>query len=92
MYMELESAIKLAIADGKAVFGAKRCIELAEKKKAKAIVYASNAPLRERIASLGVKTYRFNGSSLELGQVCGKPFSVSALAILDENAAAFLGE
>jgi large subunit ribosomal protein L30e len=29
--------------------------------------------------------FRFEGNNMELGALCGKPFSVSALAVIDKG-------
>lgn len=91
--MDIENALKLAVADGKVVLGAKEVKQCITKKKAKAVIYASNAPESGHFSRLrSVKTYRFGGGSVELGIACGKPFSVSAVAITDDSSAALLGE
>lgn len=91
--MDMDSAIKLAVADGKAVYGARSSLALAKEGKAKAIVVASNAPDLELFLSLqNTKVYRYQGGSVGLGLLCGKPYAVSALAITDDGAASFLGE
>jgi len=49
--------------------------------KARLVVVASNC--QEDLSGLGSKVIAFPGTNAELGSACGKPFSVSALAILD---------
>ena len=39
-----------------------------------------------------IKLLKFPGNSLELGTVCGKPFSVNALAVLSEGNSNILKE
>ncbi|MBX8631316.1 MAG: 50S ribosomal protein L30e [Candidatus Thermoplasmatota archaeon] len=91
--MDIEGAIKLAVADGKVVMGERSVERCLQKKKAKAVVYASNAPAAAHYSRLrSVRTYRYSGGSVELGAACGKPFSVSVVAITDDSSAQLLGE
>jgi large subunit ribosomal protein L30e len=74
---------------GKIVMGAKKAIQYAKMGGAKLIIVARNArpDLKDDIvyyAKLsGVPVYEFEGSSVELGTLLGRPHTVSALAILD---------
>jgi large subunit ribosomal protein L30e len=38
----------------------------------------------------GVKTHRYEGTNMELGALCGKPFSVSALAVIEKGSSNIL--
>ncbi|MET1101512.1 MAG: 50S ribosomal protein L30e [Pyrodictiaceae archaeon] len=82
---ELMNAIKT----GKVVLGSRKTIKYVKIGKAKAVIVASNAPpdLRDEIlyyAKLSkIPVYIYPGTSVDLGVACGKPFMVSALAILD---------
>ena len=90
--MDIDNALKLAVADGKVVIGAREVERCLEKKKARAVIYSSNAPAADHYSRLrSVKTHKYSGGSTELGAACGKPFSVSVVAITDEGAAALLG-
>jgi len=40
----------------------------------------------------GIKLIKFNENSLELGTICGKPYSVNALAIIDQGNSNILNE
>jgi large subunit ribosomal protein L30e len=69
------------------LFGAKRSERSVLKGAAKIIVISSNAApqLRERMLQVcrvsGVPVLAFEGTGLQLGSVCGKPFVVSVLCI-----------
>ncbi len=90
--MDIDSALKLAAAEGKIIVGEKEVDRCLEKKKARAVIYASNAPKAAHYARLrSVKTHRYGGGSIELGVACGKPFGVSVVAVTDEGSAALLG-
>ncbi len=92
MNMDIDSALKLAVADGKVVIGEREVERCLEKKKAKALIYSSNAPKAAHYARLrSIKTHKYSGGTMELGVACGKPFGVSVVAITDEGSASLLG-
>lgn len=74
---------------GKVVMGAKKAIKYAKMGGAKMIIVARNArpDIKEDIlyyAKLsGIPIYEFEGTSVELGTLLGRPHTVSALAIID---------
>jgi large subunit ribosomal protein L30e len=55
-------------------------------------VLASNCPqrFRERIVSKSVPTVDLEINSVELGSMCGKPFTISALSIIDAGSSDIL--
>ncbi|EEB74260.1 50S ribosomal protein L30e [Thermococcus sp. AM4] len=74
---------------GKLVMGAKKSIHYAKIGGAKMIIVAKNArpDIKEDIyyyAKLsGIPVYEFEGTSVELGTLLGRPHTVSALAVID---------
>ncbi len=74
---------------GKIVMGAKKAIQYAKMGGAKLIIVARNArpDIKEDIlyyAKLsGVPVYEFEGTSVELGTLLGRPHTVSAISIID---------
>jgi len=74
---------------GKIVMGAKKAIQYAKMGGAKLIIVAKNArpDIKEDIeyyAKLsGVPVYEFDGTSVELGTLLGRPHTVSAISIID---------
>ena len=87
--VDVEKAIRLAVDTGKVKFGSREAVKAALNGEAKLIVVASNCPKAvkgdiEYYCKLSkVSTLEYGGSSVELGSVCGKPFPVSALIVLD---------
>jgi len=85
--IDFNKAIATTVKTGKIQFGTSSALKNAKVKKAKLIIIASNCPshLKESIeyycALSDVPVSIYNGSSLDLGAVCGKPFEVSALSI-----------
>jgi len=87
----LTGAIRLAVETGKVTFGARRGIKESMLAKSKLFVLASNAPkeikknLEQYSGVSGVPIINFEGTSLELGSVCGRPYPVSVLSVQDEG-------
>ena len=87
----LTSAIRLTVEGGKVEFGARKGIKASLLGKAKLFVLAANAPtqIRESVLNFSkisqIPVIEFEGNSLELGSVCGKPFSVCVLSVYDEG-------
>ena len=85
--IDVNKAIATTVKTGKIQFGTSMALKNAKVKKAKLIIIASNCPshFRESIeyyCSLSdIPVSIYNGTSLDLGAVCGKPFEVSALSI-----------
>ena len=67
----------------------RKSIDAVKKGDAKLVVVASNCPKNEyddirRYAELaGIKIQKFEGTSWDLGEVVGKPFMVSAIAVIE---------
>ncbi len=74
---------------GKIVMGAKKAIQYAKMGGVKLIIVAKNArpDIKEDIfyyAKLsGIPVYEFEGTSVELGTLLGRPHTVSAISIID---------
>lgn len=86
---DIERELVNALKTGRVVLGSRRTLRYVKVGKARAVIVASNAPpeIREDIlyyARLGgIPVYIYPGTSVELGAVCGKPFTVASLAVLD---------
>lgn len=88
MELDVARAIRRAVDTGRVVLGVKETLRSIREDKVKLVVVASNckASSREelkRCAGDEVFIYEFPGSSVELGSVCGKPFVVSMLGVLE---------
>ena len=85
--IDIDKAIATAVKTGKVSFGANAAIQSAKTGKAKMIILAANCPkdIKEDIEYYGklskvpILTYR--GASMDLANVCGKMFIISALSI-----------
>jgi large subunit ribosomal protein L30e len=91
--MDLAHALKVALETGKVKLGAEESRAAAEAKKAKLLIVASTCPdekLKTERTLGKVPIYHFEGTAVELGQACGRPFPISAMAIVDAGASAIL--
>lgn len=85
----MNQPIASAVSTGKCKIGAKSTIDAVKKGDAKLVVVAANCPKNEyadlqRYAQIsGIKVQIFEGTSWDLGEVVGKPFMVSAIAIIE---------
>jgi len=87
--VSLDQALAIAVKTGKVLFGANSTIKNVMTGKVRLAIVASNCPeeIRKKIEK-GCKLSKIPfivspRNNVELGRVCGKPFSISALAIRD---------
>jgi large subunit ribosomal protein L30e len=92
--MDLSKELKVAIKTGKVEVGYKVGLKNLGKKKAKLIVVSANTPtdLFSKIkATAGeIQVYKYPGSSWELGGLCGKPFRVTTITIIEPGESGIL--
>jgi len=85
--IDVNKAITTTVRTGKVLFGANNAVKNARIGKAKLIIVAANCPQKIRgdiqyycrLSDVPIAIY--NGTSIDLGAICGKPFMVSALTI-----------
>ena len=86
---DLARAIRQCVDSGKVEFGAARGVKVALSGHAKLMIIASNCPdvlsqdVRHYCKLSGIPVIPYDGTSLELGAVAGRPHSVSVLAVHD---------
>jgi len=84
---DLGKSIALAVKTGKVLFGAKNTLKNAKTGKVRLVVAASSCPQKfyrdvEYCCKLSkIPLIVYNGTGKDLGTVCGKPYTVSVLAI-----------
>ena len=84
--MDFNISLLRALKTGSVVLGPVRTQRCVSEGRARMIVVAGNCPAKIKTKVTGTKNpfiHTFNGSSTALGTVCGKPFSVSTLAIVN---------
>lgn len=85
--VDLNKRVMIAVKTGKVLLGSEKAIDAAKNGRGKLIIVSSNCPkeIREKIGSCaglsGLKVYAYLGSSIDLGEACGKPFAVAAMVI-----------
>ncbi len=85
--IDVDKAIASAVKTGKISFGTTAAVQSAKTGKAKMIIIASNCPkdIKEDIEHYSklsrVPVISYKGASMDLAEVCKKPFIISALTI-----------
>lgn len=87
--MDIDRGIRVAVDTGTVTLGSDKSIKNLKLGKGKIVIIAENCPedVREdvmhysRLSDIPIYTYK--GTSVELGSVCGKPFTVATLIIRD---------
>jgi len=86
---DLQKAISLTVKTGKVTFGYKETLEALRGGKAKLVILAGNSPDEKRkelqlLSKISdTPMVQYEGSSFDLGTVCGTPFTVLSMAIRD---------
>jgi len=87
--MDLDRALLITTRTGKVTYGFKESLEILRSGKAKLVILTQNLP-REREEKIrhyakisGIPILQYNGSSLDLGVVCEKPFPISVMVVRD---------
>jgi large subunit ribosomal protein L30e len=85
--VDVNKQIEMAVRTGKVTFGVKEALDAARFAKAKLLIMASNCPEPHRQDILqyakqsSVSIYHYQGSSVDLGGACQKPFVVAVLTV-----------
>ncbi len=95
---DLSNDIRLAVDSGKIAFGINSASDAILSNKAKMIIIASRNK-GDRLSDIlhlakisEMKVQVFEGTPMALGVVCGKPFSVSVMSIIDAGNSNILNE
>ena len=82
--MDIRRAIRSAVSTGKVYLGSAQTEKSMKSGGAKLVIISSNCPpaVVESLSKIkNVPLYNFEGSNMELGSACGKPFSVAIMSI-----------
>lgn len=91
--MDVAHALKVALETGTVSIGLTQTKEAALAKKARLVIVATSCPdpaLTGERAIGSVPIYHYAGTAVELGQACGRPHPISAMAIIDPGQSALL--
>ncbi len=80
---DLAGPLRQAIETGQVVLGLRQVRRALQADQVHLVIRASNCPDEFLGATEDVPIEEFPGSNVELGAACGKPFSVSTVAVLD---------
>ena len=84
MALDINKALRNAIKTGKIYMGSNQTLNAVDNAQAKAVVLATNCPkdVRDQLSGK-VPIIDFSGMGVDLGTVCGKPFAISTLTIIE---------
>ncbi len=87
--MDVDRGIRVAVDTGNVTLGSSKTIQALKLGKGKLVIIAENCPQEakedvmqySKLSEIPVIT--FEGTSVDLGSVCGKPFVVAAMIVND---------
>jgi large subunit ribosomal protein L30e len=84
--MDFNVSLRKAIKTGDVILGRNQTADSIQQGTARLVILANNSP--ESFKQIAIRkeelsVYIYEGSSMQLGKACGKPFLVSALAVID---------
>ena len=96
--MDVDRGIRVAVDTGDVILGSEKSIQSLKLGKGKLVVVARNSPKDiiedvEYYANLSnIPFIVYDGTSVDLGSVCGKPFTVATLIINDPGDSTILDD
>jgi len=87
--MDLDRGIRVAVDTGNVTLGSDKSLQALKLGKGKLVIIADNCPeeIEEDVLQYSrlseIPVYTYDGSSVELGSVCGKPFTVATMIVND---------
>ena len=94
--MDVDRGIRVAVDTGNVTLGSDKSVQSLKLGKGKLVIIAQNCPdtIMEDVLHYSklsdIPVYNYEGTSLELGSVCGKPFTVATLIIRDPGDSSIL--
>ena len=85
MGIEVDKSLRSVMRTGKVLVGTRQAIKASKRGVAKLVIVATNCPgdVKESIKEAKVPLYEFPGMSVDLGPLCGKPYVVSAITVVE---------
>ena len=87
--VNFENELKTLLRTGKVIFGTRRTLKMVKNGKVKMVIIASTLrqDLKDDIKTYAklanIPVYEYGGSGYELGKLCGKPFMISTIGVID---------
>lgn len=88
--VDLSAALRTAVDTGRVVLGAREARKAVDRGDARLVIIARNCPDEFLRSQSEAPLREFPGTNVELGAACGKPFSVSAAAVLNPGKSGIL--
>lgn len=90
--MDIARTIKTTVSTGKVFFGVEQAKKAVKEKKAKLIIVASNSNVEEFKGEQfsEIPIYHYPGTNVDLGVICGKPFAISVLTVIETGSSNIL--
>jgi len=87
--VDIDKVLKTTVKKGKVKIGAKETKSVINNGSAKLVVLSKNCPYIDEITSIAKKKkiplYNYGSNSIDMGYSCGKAFSVSSFAVLEDG-------
>ena len=96
--MDVDRGIRVAVDTGDVTLGSEKSIQSLKLGKGQLVIVARNAPKNiledvEYYANLSeIPSLVYDGTSVDLGSVCGKPFTVATLIVNDPGDSTILDD
>ncbi|MCE5338268.1 MAG: 50S ribosomal protein L30e [Methanomicrobiaceae archaeon] len=83
--MDFNASLRKAVKTGTVFLGQNKTRECIEEGKAKLVVVAKNSPesVKNLVNETDIPVFVYDGSSVQLGKACGRPYVVSTLAVVE---------
>ncbi len=89
--MDIQKSIRMASDTGKVLLGHNSSVQSINQGKPKIVLIAKNVSqdvmieITKKCKLSEVPHYIYEGTSMELGSVCGKPYPISIMSVLEEG-------
>lgn len=83
MEADINKILRSVLTTGKVVIGSRQTLDAVKNGKAQVVVLSSNCIPETMNEMKGVPAINYPGTGVDLGVACGKPFSITALAVLE---------
>lgn len=85
MEIDLDKSLRSVVRTGKVLVGTKQAVKASKRGVAKLVIVATNCPddVKKQIKESNIPMYEFAGMSVDMGPICGKPYVVSAITVLE---------
>ncbi|MGC9057596.1 MAG: 50S ribosomal protein L30e [Candidatus Micrarchaeia archaeon] len=87
--MEIQKSIRMAVDTGKVMLGKNESIRSITSGKCKLVIFSANAPndikvsIRKAAEAGDIPWIEYEGNAKELGVVCGKPYPINVISIIE---------